>query len=343
MATTPLARPPSFDAFLWLLFGKDSSDRTDFEIKHISQNGTGVTKETEVEGSLAVNGQEIILKRIYREKWMRKRGAAEVEFTGHETIYHYNDVPITQKEYNARIADICPEHLFRLITNPLYFTSLKWQMQRELLFNMVSGDGSDSELAEGNPAFESLLNELSGKTLDDFKKQLANAKRRVKDELDLIPARIDEVNRSLPAQENWDELTIQLTSNMQLLSQIEASIEDQSQAYQEVYAHRSKLQVKLHQSRSALQQIMMNAEDALNIRKVRHNQQLAHTTDTLKSLQLQIHRIQEEKARQITNRDAISLEMEHLRSKWHTENSKELVFDEQKFICPTCKRNVRCG
>ena len=30
------------DAFLWLLFGKDSTDRTAFEVKHISSNGNGI-------------------------------------------------------------------------------------------------------------------------------------------------------------------------------------------------------------------------------------------------------------------------------------------------------------
>ena len=50
------------DAFLWLLFGKDSTDRTAFEVKHISPNGNGSPKDVEVEGELMVDDQPVTLK-----------------------------------------------------------------------------------------------------------------------------------------------------------------------------------------------------------------------------------------------------------------------------------------
>ena len=49
------------DAFLWLLFGKDSTDRKEFEIKHISVNGNGSPKFAEVEGILLVDEWKVIL------------------------------------------------------------------------------------------------------------------------------------------------------------------------------------------------------------------------------------------------------------------------------------------
>lgn len=63
------------DAFLWLLFGKDSIDPTAFEVKHIRPNGNGSPKDVQVEGELLVNDQPVTPKRIFREKWIKKRGS----------------------------------------------------------------------------------------------------------------------------------------------------------------------------------------------------------------------------------------------------------------------------
>ena len=71
------------DGFLWLLFGKDSEGRTDFHIKHLNKGKT--QRISEVEGILLLDGKETILKRVYKEKWVKRRGNAEEEFVGHES------------------------------------------------------------------------------------------------------------------------------------------------------------------------------------------------------------------------------------------------------------------
>src|SRR5690606_9514177 len=84
-----------FDAFTWLLFGKDSQDRKDFDIKPIDSNGNTIQKiENEVEGVLLVNGGPLTIKRIQREKWVKKRGSSDSEFAGNETVYFWDEVPM---------------------------------------------------------------------------------------------------------------------------------------------------------------------------------------------------------------------------------------------------------
>jgi CCR4-NOT transcription complex subunit 1 len=39
------------------------------------------------------------LKRIYKEKWTKKRGSENEELTGHETSFFYNEVPVSLSEY----------------------------------------------------------------------------------------------------------------------------------------------------------------------------------------------------------------------------------------------------
>ncbi|WP_155943289.1 AAA family ATPase, partial [Rhodanobacter thiooxydans] len=78
-----------FDSFTWLLFGKDSLNRADFEIKTLKPDGEpehGL--EHSVEAALELeDGSQLILKKVFQEKWTKKRGSATAEFTGHTTDY----------------------------------------------------------------------------------------------------------------------------------------------------------------------------------------------------------------------------------------------------------------
>ena len=53
-----------FDAFTWLLFGKDSKDRKDFNIKTLGEDGKAIERlPHEVTACIEVNGEEINLKK----------------------------------------------------------------------------------------------------------------------------------------------------------------------------------------------------------------------------------------------------------------------------------------
>ena len=79
-----------FDAFTWLLFGKDSEDRKSFNIKTLDAQGVAIHRiPHEVSAILTVDDdegidEEISLCRRYSEKWQKKRGSATEEFKGHE-------------------------------------------------------------------------------------------------------------------------------------------------------------------------------------------------------------------------------------------------------------------
>ena len=67
-----------FDAFTWLLFGKNSYGQTDFEIKTLDKNGAAIPKiDHEVEAVIEVDGHETTIRRVYSEKWVKQRGAEE--------------------------------------------------------------------------------------------------------------------------------------------------------------------------------------------------------------------------------------------------------------------------
>ena len=62
-----------FDAFTWLLFDKDSSDRSNFDIKTLDEKGQPYHGlDHNVTGVLEVDGNEWKLSKTYKEKWVKR-------------------------------------------------------------------------------------------------------------------------------------------------------------------------------------------------------------------------------------------------------------------------------
>jgi len=187
-----------FDAFIWVLFGKNSEGDSQFGIKTLDENNNVIPKlEHSVEGIFEIDGQIVTLKRILKEKWVKKRGEELPVFTGNETTYFWNDVPMLAKDYAKKINEMMDESVFKLLTNPLYFNSLPWQDRREILTEM-SGEVSDQDIAQGNQEYITLLAGLGSLTIEESQKAYAIKRKTIKDELKMIPTRIDEVDRSMP-------------------------------------------------------------------------------------------------------------------------------------------------
>lgn len=185
-----------FDSLCWLLFGKDSLDRADFEIKTL-ENGEPIHKVNhEVEAEfLNDGGNSFTLRRVYREKYSSPRGG-DTKLTGHTTDYFVNDVPVKEKEYKQYINDVIAEDVFKLITNPLYFNEqYSWQNRRKLLLE-ISGDIKDDEVINSHSELTRLAELLNGRTVDEQRKIVAAKKTAINKELDMIPVRIDEALRN---------------------------------------------------------------------------------------------------------------------------------------------------
>ena len=187
-----------FDSVCWLLFGKDSLDRADFEIKTLD-GGEPIHKVNhEVTGTFTLDeGGTVELKRVYREKYSSPRGG-EVTMTGHTTDYFVDGVPKKEKEYKEIVNSLVDENIFKLITNPLYFNeTYSWQNRRKLLLEMC-GDISDEDVIAEYSELKALTDILSGHSVDDHRKVVAAKKTAINKELDMIPVRIDEALRGKP-------------------------------------------------------------------------------------------------------------------------------------------------
>ena len=223
-----LGKSRHFDAFCWLLFGKDSHDRKDFELRTYDEHHQPLHHcECSVEAVISVDGTEYTIKREYKEQWMKPRGQVEEVFKGNITECTWNGVPVKVSDFQKRIAEnIIDETVFKMITNPHYFAEkMKWQLQRETLLQMA-GAKTDEEIAADNADFKALLDHLNGKSLSDFRKELAAEKKRLKAEKDDIEPRIDQTQKLMPEAEDWDALQHEKDEAQKQLKDVQAQLDN---------------------------------------------------------------------------------------------------------------------
>lgn len=324
----------------WLFFGKDQFGRTDFEIKPLTETGEPIHNvDSEVTAELISGDEKITLKKVYHEIWRKPRGQAEAVFSGHESLYFFNGVPVTMREYSAKIEAICPEQLFKLLTNPLYFPSLPWQEQRKLLFE-ICGNVSDNEIASQQKAWIELFNTINGhKTMDEYKREIASEKRKIKDELEKIPARIDEAQRALPQEEDWQNLNNVIASLRDQLQSIDKEISDISSGVEkENEKYLSNLNL-LNSKKRELQTLEFDIRTEAGKRYIEINGIQTFNTEKLKSLRETKERLERSTKNLEQDKQQLLNDREDLLKEWHDLNKqKEVFFLEEEFVCPTCKR-----
>lgn len=327
-----------FDAFTWLLFGKDSQDRKDFNIKTLDANNQPIERiPHEVTACLLVNGEEIKLKKCYNEVWTKKRGSAVETFNGHSVECFYNDVPCSATEYNKKIAEICDEQVFKLITNPLYFTAQKKDTQRTMLFRMA-GEVTTADIIESNPEFSDIVAMMGNKTVDELRREIQAKKRKIKDGIDTIPARIDERKRDMPEAQDWAKLEADIADMERQLTDVNTQIADISKAYNEQTKQKQDIARLLSETKITITAKEYALKDSLlaeyNEGKREHNNstiRVASISYERRCKVIESQRISQELS-------ALKQRRELLLEEWKEIKGRELVFDEHVFVCPTCKR-----
>ena len=331
-ADNGLGKTTIADSFNWLLFGKDSLGRAKFEIKTLDGSGNVIHGlEHEVEGTFDIGGKQLKLKKVYKEKWTKKKGQPTATFTGHTTDHFIDDVPVNEKVYTAKIAEIVNEDIFRLLTSPLFFNELHWEKRREIILQ-VCGDVSDEEVITSDKSLADLPAILNGRLLDDHRKVVTAQKTRINGELKDIPVRINEVNRSLPdvSQLNSVELTVKIT---ELRSQLQSK-------QQEIMTTQSGGEVA--EKVKELRELESRIIDIQNEHKKKQHEltftKRSELLDVKGKLQTVEHDVkQKDRVVRLNDERILGLEgrAQELRNDWHNYNKMEFTFEHDN-NCPTC-------
>ena len=297
---------------------------------------------------MEIDGKNLEVKRAFREKWTKKRGSEESEFTGNETEYYWNEVPVKMADFNSRIAGIIDESLFKLLTNVTYFHSLHWEKRREILFGLA-GEINELDILDGFTdkdqalIISNILN--SDKTIADAKAEYAAKKKRIKDAIKDIPARIDESERSKPDPVDVNSLQASIAkkeSEKDAIRKEIDKIDDQA-------ADQGKKLEAINQQYNEKVKVVYDLKRQFDSRKaeITHQIQSEHQDPSIKVIELkgklsELNALVEKTEKRIDSIDQSIGEYkkraDELRDQWFDENKKELSFDDQRFDCPTCKR-----
>lgn len=329
------------DAFLWLLFGKDSTNRADtnFNIKTLGEDGKPILHLVHsVTGVLSINGRDVELQRNYVEKWGSGVNAGVLQ--NHATEFYLNGVKLkTKKEYDAEVAAILPEDVFRMITNPLYFPTMKAQDQKAMLLEMA-GNVTNEEVANINPKFQELISLISGRTLEQLAKEIASKKSAIKDELKGIPGRIDSVRDAMSESEDWAVLEKEIADKKEKIKDIDSQLADKSKQIEAEFKAKSELQKQIGNKKLAKSQ--RENEIRQNANKSYHDvlDNISKLEYQVKSKDAEISRKQEDHSRIKATIEALNNDLEVLRGKFYAIDAETLQYPEGAFICPTCKREL---
>lgn len=336
-----------FDGFTWLFFGKDQFDRKDYEIIPTVEGKILDRVDSEVIGNISVDSIPMELKRVLRQKWVRRRGTTEEVFDGCETLFFVNGVPKKAGEYKAVIDSIIDETIFKLITNPATFLSLHWTKQREFLFQ-IAGTVSDSQIAASNPKFAALLDLVNGKSLADFKKEISAQKKKLKDALDNIQPRIDQTAKLTPEVKDWAAIESSIKELTAKVASIDEQIADRAKSIRGQYEEIQRKQEDINGLKTQQQGIVNNAKAKAQQDHFERNQNRVNLENEVKSELFAIKNVENDRDRVSNDLDnlrrkskSIESEIEKLRADWTAENEKEYKAQDGCLICPVF--NTECG
>ena len=334
-----------FNAITWLLFDKASTGAKNFSPKTKDVHGKDYNYlEHGVEARfILASGQELTLRKVFKESWKKKRGSTIEEFSGHEVDYFVDGVPTKEKEYIATLTNYigAGDHL-KMLLMPNYFSEdLSWDERRRILLDMC-GDVSVQDVIQSNPNLDDFISFITVPgttdkhyTVDEYKKIAVAKRTEINKEMQSIPARIDEARKAMPDISNIDVSSIDLEIS-ELNSQIDEKNEEKRLAIagnddgNVLRSQLATLNTQLAEAKSihananskANEAVYQEIEQLKNSRRVIENS-LASYKGELQKCQIQLENMQKDRQRLLDKYSQIS----------------DLVWQGDE-ICPTCEREL---
>lgn len=334
-----------FDAFTWLLFGKDSLGSAKFDIRPLDADGNMINNlEISVEASIRVDDEEYSLKKTQKQVWRKKRGTDTTEFQGNVNEFEINGYPKSEKEFKAFIAGIIDENIFNLVTNPNAFNSLPWKEQREILMKFV-GVMSDAEIAlTYGDKYSLLIPELKIVSTDDILKKYIKAKNTLNKQMTEIPARIDELSKQIVSVDVC-ALEVQKAAKQAELKRVEDSLSGGNSTRQKI----NDLNGQIMDEKLRISGIQNDANSELDEKRRKARQAVNVADDKVTKTEREILDAEYLKEDYIKARDRAEADKTRYAEEWKEWKKKTfpefepleeyvepLPLTDKNLTCPTC-------
>ena len=324
------------DAFMWCLFDKNSRGETKFQIRPLDSFGNQIDHvEIKVIVTLEVDGREVVLQKVQKQNWVKKRGTLTETLQGNVNSFEVDGIPKKEKDYKEFIASIVGEELFRLITNPMEFVNRKWQEQRKELMKLAPNIDNEDVIATNPKLLSELSLALSLHSPEDLQTKAKKALLEYKKQQTEIPARIDEVRKSM-TDIDVAELELQRNSLNEQIEEIEKSEEDITTQYEKYQKETDDLM----DLKFKLSDMERKANEENNATKRKYEEQIADFDNNIASFNRKIDALKQNIIDASGTISAYEKKRKELLEDWKEENAKTYVdtleFDEDSLICPMC-------
>jgi DNA repair exonuclease SbcCD ATPase subunit len=327
IAENGVGKTTIYDSFLWLLFGKDSTGRKEFEVRPLDRRNhpiKGVVVASEAE--IGIDGVNHVFRKEHHEKVVKK------QLRGYETLCWIDEVPMKVGEYAEYIAKIISEEHFKLLTDLHFFNSkMKWTERRKVLLEIAG----EIEQPEG---FDDLIAAMNGRPIDKYKTVLSEQKKRYVKERDEINPRIDEILKGLEhPTEDTTELALRrdkfkdaierLKADRQKLHDLEADRQAIRTKIADLTLSRTKREGDLANDMSGVQKLL--DEKAQIAKDVADAEQLEQTAES--SLNLAVSK----KAQVESEQEILMKKLEEIRNE-----RKASEAEPAEATCYACKQKL---
>lgn len=312
------------DAYLWLIGGVSYADgrKLDEDIKLKDVDGNPVVDggvEHSVEMVLDVDGTKKTYKKVYAEKWAKKRGSANKEMSGHTTSYFLNGMSTTKGVYDKELKSIHADVL-GMIARPQSFSEMDTKKKRAMLIEILGGQAIPTDYPEAVKRYIDTYGDLNG-SLDAVTHDIACVNKK----LDELPVRIDEAMKVVTDEIDTAELGESidaLKKQLQGLHQYANSINKDS--------HRVELENKLNKLLSEQAKVQQAVADKVWKEKSEHQKQLDKLLHNLGELEHELDLANEQlKKEKVHNAQLVK--------EWKDERIKVA---DIKTTCPTCGQEI---
>lgn len=317
------------DAFMWVLFNKMSDGTQPDKIRPHDEDGNDIDFiDISVEIVLDIDGKENTIKKVQKQKWTTPRGKSEQRFDGNKNEYEVNTIPKTERDFRAYFDTIIAEDVFRFSSSANSFMSLKPKERRKKLFELVS-DVTDSDVIASNPELAPVKDMLAEFTVEELMSRNSKALKEYNKKLVEIPARIDEVAKSIVEVDVKKNELIK----KELLKKIE-EIEKQEEGISEAGDAVTEVTDKIMEIKLEMNGIATKENDELVQRRRQIQKKIDDIDSSFTSAELEQIRKQKE-LEQTEKAMADYTAQRDEAGKQYMEVSKR-TFAENNLICPAC-------
>lgn len=335
-----------FDAFTWLLFNKNSAGEEKFNVRPLDKDGNRIDNvEIKVVAVLDVDGKEIELSKVQKQNWVKKRGTDTVALQGNVNSFEIDGYPKSEADFKEYISSLAQsEDMFKMLTNPQYFSSLKWKDQRDILMRLAT-DVSAVELAQTDAKYAPLLGELEkAPSTDDIRAKFSKALSGWKKKQAEIPVRIDEAEKS-KVDVDVAEQELAKVDLVRRIAECDKKMENAGSALGDLRSKEMQLQFDMSGMEQTMNRELSNKRSIMDAELRDCKNELEHFAVTISLKEKQIS----DNEKTITDADA---ERKKLGEQYNSEKAKAFdetpylfdeskwIFDESTTVCSLCGQKL---